>query len=114
MTRFDDGPAAGKVLTLARHPLYLRAVLGADGTWDALDLLDDVPQPDDTIHAYRLSSSSSAHICYTEGRRRKGRWERLSRYEVVEPQPDDATLRDTDAWRAWCVAQVAPQEAPPP
>jgi hypothetical protein len=110
VTRFIDGPAEGALLMLQRTPLYLRATIrrtdaGKRG-FDALDQLDDTPAPDETIVAYRLASTDGTiHIDRTDPRtrRRVGSWHRLVTYAVVDPQPDDVTMRDITKWRAWCL-----------
>lgn len=123
MTRFLDGPAAGRVLMLRRSPLYLRAVRGPDGKWDALDQLGDVPGPGEAVVAYRrVGEAGALHIDSTEcvkvgnktKRRRVGRWYGVAEYRVVDQQPADDVLRDTEAWRAWCrERQAAGKEARP-
>lgn len=111
MTTFLDGPAKGVVLWLQRAPLYLRAVRKGEGTagkWDALDLLDDAPEPGETIFAYRLvGAHGMVHIDRTVKGRRVGSWHTTGEYRLVESQPGDATMRDRAAWRAWCEAEHA-------
>lgn len=107
MVKFLDGPAKGLTLQLRRAPLYLR-VTEADG-WDALDQLDDVPLGDETLTAYRrVGTAGTLHV---DGRDKKGRrwgaWYALAEYRVAEPQPSDAVMRETAAWRKWCAAQAA-------
>lgn len=110
MIRFADGPAQNTSLQLARCPLFLRVIRDAAGRWDVLDLLDDEPQPTETITVYRLrSSDGTCHVDFTEGGRRRGKWLRLATYALAAVQPDDATARDTAAWRKWCEQQ---QEQP--
>lgn len=73
MTSFAGGPAAGVSLLLRRAPLYLRAVTGPDGKWDALDLLDDAPAPNETVVAYRRVGTASAMMLdWTEKGKRRG------------------------------------------
>jgi hypothetical protein len=50
---FEDGPLGGLTLPLTRTPLYLRAVLDAEGNADALDQPGDRPAPGEAVHAYR-------------------------------------------------------------
>lgn len=108
MIRFKDGPASGLTLTLRRAPLYLRVVFNRKtDEWDALDQLDDVALPHELpIVAYRrVGAAGACFLDWTEkGRRRGGRFT-MATYEVVDPQPDDATARDTGAWRGWCYGQ---------
>lgn len=112
MTTKFNGPASGIRLTLRRAPLFLRLVLDAAGKWDALDQPDDEPGPSEEIHAYRkVSDDGGGFMDYTDRAtgRRKGFAFQSATYAFVDPQPDDATLRDTEKWRAWCLAQVAPK-----
>lgn len=107
MTTFQDGPAEGSHLCLARAPVFLRVVVNAAGAIDALDQLDDVAGEDEKIFAYRIvGGSGSVHV---DGRdksgKRFGRWYRYGDYKLVATQPDEATLRDNKAWAEWCLAQ---------
>lgn len=106
MITFADGPVAHAFLSLRRCPIYLRVVRGPDGEIDALDQLDDAPQLDEEIIVYRIVGAPS--VCFVDGTRngrRCGRREVMARYAVVAEQPDDATVRDTTAWRKWCYEQ---------
>ncbi len=109
MTRFTDGPAKGKTLLLARAPLFLRVVI-AGGKLDALDQLDDRPQGGERIYAYRRTGPATAlHIDFCRGRGRKGprsAWYRGGDYALVEPQPNEAVLRDTARWRGWATEEA--------
>lgn len=108
MTIFLDGPAVLVNLSLARSPVFLRVVQNAAGEFDALDQLDDVAADDEQIVAYRLAGVPSvAFIDYTSKGRRYGKQVRMAKYRVVAEQPDDTTMRDTAAWRDWCVVQQA-------
>jgi hypothetical protein len=104
---FDDGPAFGVTLSLARQPRYLRVT--SKGTeWDALDQLADTPEPGETVYAYaKHGQPFTAHVDF--GRRRRGEprsaWISIVRYRMVRFQPDEATMRDNEAWRAWCLRQ---------
>ena len=53
MTRFLDGPAAGKTLSLSYSPYYLRVVIDPNGAVDALDAPDDMPRAGEVVHLYR-------------------------------------------------------------
>lgn len=109
MTIFLDGPAANTFSTpllLKRAPHFLRAVQAPDGTWDALDQLDDTPKPEETVVAYvMVTGPRSVHIC-ARGKNNRSGWYQGGDNRVVEPQPTDAQLRDTTAWRAWVAEQV--------
>lgn len=98
---FVDGPAERQVLALARTPLYLRAVLQLDGTWDALDLLDDQVNLGDVVHVYRRGAKTG-HICF----RNPTRCDNWLDYHH-EPAIDPEGLDDNDAWRAAIEAHVS-------
>lgn len=110
MTRFLDGPAVDVVLALRRAPVFLRAVRDRESArvrdWDACDQLEDRPSPNETVVVYRrVSAPFRAHI--NRGRRHGGcMWVEAADYRVIDPQPDDATLRDNNAFRAWAWAQT--------
>ncbi len=105
-TTFVDGPAKGKHFQLSRSPILLRVVNVGDH-FDALDQLDDVASSNEHITAYRLVSAPG--VCFIDGRdpksgRRCGRRLSTGTYAVLPEQPEDATMRDNEAWRAWCGA----------
>lgn len=98
MTSFDNGPAKGQRLMLKRAPLFLR-VVEAGGKFDALDQLADEPEAGERLFAYRrVGEVGMCHIHRKGG----GGWFTIANYALVAQQPDDATMRDTTAWRAWC------------
>lgn len=104
MTKFLDGPAVGEGLMLKRAPLFLRAVKGPSGKWDALDQLTDTPSADETIVVYRLVNGPwTVHL--NMGRKGCG-WYQGGEYHVVAEQPSDAEMRTTAAWQTWCRAAV--------
>lgn len=106
MTKFLDGPAEGALLTIRRCPLYLRAVQGTDGKWDALDQLDDVAAPGETLVAYRrVGEAGVCLVDWTEGGRRRGGSFATGEYRVVEGQPDQKVMADNTLWRQWCQQQ---------
>lgn len=108
MSRFLDGPAVDVGLLLRRAPLYLRVVMDRGGTWDALDQLDDTPTDDEQVHVYRREGPATmVHVDFQRGRGKGPRsaWYQGGDYRHVAQQPDEATMRDTVAWRAWCQAQ---------
>lgn len=105
MIQFVDGPACGTALELRRAPIFLRVVIAADGSVDALDQLDDVPQPRETIHVYRLRGSVFRGIACSRGRGGRGCQHFLAaRYVLHDSQPGEA-VRDNAAWRAWASGQ---------
>lgn len=103
MTRFLDGPAAGKTMQLRRAPLLLRVVEGPDG-FDALDLLEDEPLPEERIWVYRLVAHEGfTHVHTGNGlpREHLGRWLAIAEYRLASEQPDEQVLRHTSSWRRW-------------
>lgn len=103
MISFQDGPAAGQVLELARSPLLLRIVVDPAGQVDALDQLMDTPGPAELVHVYvKAEDLGSVHIDYTDRQgRRRGKTIQAATYRYYEQQPDGATVRDNLAWRKW-------------
>lgn len=107
MIRFLDGPAAGVALNVRRAPQYLRVVRDGQGTWDALDQLDDKPAVGETIFAYRMASfDGSAHYCGRDANgKRFGRTEAYAAYTYIDPQPEPLWLSNNTHWQAWAIAQ---------
>lgn len=106
MTKFVDGPAAGALVFLRRAPLFLRAVKGSVGDWDALDQVDDKPHADETIVAYRRRGDVfTAHVQRVVDGRRCGGWYQGGEYFVVSTQPPDAVMRDNAEWRKWAESE---------
>lgn len=98
-TLFVDGPAAGTRLELRRAPYFLRVVINCAGDVDALDQLDDEPEPDEAIHVYYQSANHGSGIACTRG---KGcRTFNISEYKLNAAQPTDEQARDAELWRAW-------------
>ena len=115
MTRFNKGPADGKMLELLRMPmpLFLRVTKTADGTIDALDKLDDAPAKDEELFVYvKSESQGTVHL---DGRdkhgKRFGKWMECCTYTLHERQPDDSTMRDQEKWAAWCKAEYEAMKA---
>jgi len=111
MIRFLDGPAAilPHGLLLRRAPTFLRVVVGPH-EWNALDLLTDTPEHNETIYAYQLVGKSGwVHLDYTDRitRRRKGVTYPTGDYRLCDPQPDEATMRDNSLWQAWAIDAMA-------
>jgi hypothetical protein len=101
---FREGPAHAKVLTLQRAPEYLRVVQGPDGI-DALDMLEDTPADDETVHVYRRVGDPSVAFVCGRGRGRVSGRVMMAEY-VWMPEVDGEPLRDTEAWRAWAQARA--------
>lgn len=103
MTTFENGPAHDAKLMLRRSPYFLRVTY--DGNkYDALDQLDDTPNPDETIYLYRITGLPG--WCHVRAEKGGGGTYSMGTYAYVSPQPDDAILRDTEAWRKWVAEQV--------
>lgn len=108
MTQLLGGPANGTTLMLKRAPLFLRVVRNARGDVDALDQLDDEPQPDEQIIVYRREGEvGNVHIHSARGR---GGWYTTAQYRAVDQQPEDADVRETQPWRNWCTDQPSEGE----
>jgi hypothetical protein len=109
---FADGPAEGVSLELQRAPRFMRVVVGSgmDGQWDALDQIDDSPEPDELIHVYvKQPGEGMLHLDMVnkKTRRREGRSYITVSYELSADQPDDATARNKERWQAWCREKAA-------
>lgn len=106
---FLDGPAKDCGVRLNRAPIYLRMVRDRrTGAWDGLDKLDDFARTAEEIFAYKqvaYHGSGSWDGIDPKTRRRTGGRLHLCDYAVIEPQPDDATMRNNAAWRAWAQEQ---------
>lgn len=103
MTTFEDGPAKGQTLSLARAPLFLRVVHDNAATsqhgWDALDQAEDSPRERESIHVYLLAHRPG-HVHINRGRKGSG-WYAIASYRLYAQQPDDATMRDSGRWSVW-------------
>lgn len=107
MTRFLDGPAGGRVLSLRRAPHFLRVTRDKiTGELDALDQLQDQPRASEELICYVLASRPVSVFI------RPGGLRMLANYQVRLPQPTDADMRATPAWRAWCEANRPPEMSP--
>lgn len=101
-TTFLDGPASGQRMMLRRAPVFLR-VTQRHGKFDALDQLDDTPEPGEAIRVYILTAAPTAmHILIRGKNKSAGGWYFSGVYRLAGEQPDDAVLRDNHRWRAWC------------
>jgi hypothetical protein len=96
-----DGPAEGSYM-VGRAPLYLRAVVAADGTKDVLDQLGDTPRPGETVHVYRrVTAVSMVHL--NRGRHGSGFYASASYRHL--PAVDGEAFRSNAAWVVWCHEQ---------
>lgn len=109
MTRFLDGPAAGRTLWLRRAPLFLRFVMGPTGGGDALDMPEDIASDDETMTVYeRVTPPRYTHVRMSGSRHgsRSGVYYGAD-YRLVKQPPDDRTARSNSAWREWSNAKAA-------
>lgn len=108
-------PLFSGVLTLKRVPKYLRftcgGLTGCSRSWDALDQLDDTPQPHERIFAAVRKGQGSVHLDRIVKGKRVGEWYTTADYELIDPQPSDETMRSTELWHAWCLDHAANQPA---
>lgn len=100
---FEGGPAHAKALALERCPIFLRAVVGSDGTVDALDMPDDIVRDGESVSVYILKAEPS--VAFVDGRDKQGRrigWrETMARYAWLSEEVEAAILRDNARWQAW-------------
>lgn len=104
--RFYPGPKVKAVyLTLQRAPIFLRLVVDATGTVDALDQPDDSPKPDEKIYTFvRVGDFGTVHVDRTVEGRRVGEWYKSAEYTCHSEQPPDEVMRDTGRWQEWTKA----------
>jgi hypothetical protein len=123
-TCFIDGPAEGVKLSLSRAPKYLRVVMKniicgrGVSKWDALDKLDDKPDPNETIYAYCMTKTGITGRGFVDGRdpktgKRWGHSFESANYEFVPDQPPDEVLRDNVKWAEWVHATHAQKSTAP-
>jgi hypothetical protein len=101
---FIDGAAAGSRLDLRRAPIFLRVVIDREsGAADALDQPDDVCKDTETPYAYYRTTEAQEGVLCSRG---KGcqRFVNAEYWSYPTP-PDEATLRNNDAWRDWAIEE---------
>lgn len=108
MMRLVDGPAAGETLAIRRAPILLRVAKNTlarnkERVWDALNDLEDVAKPHETLHLYMLMAKPQMVHLKMANRRASGFYA-MGFYKFLPEQPDDATMRDNAKWSAWCDA----------
>lgn len=106
MIRILDGPAAGAELPLRRAPIFLRVVVNRkNNRIDGLDQLDDTPRPNEDVFVYRAIEGTLFNL--PDGTFICGRGGAMAAAagDYVHVEMDGNTLRDTGAWRAWCLSQ---------
>ena len=93
------------ILSLKRTPVYLRfvckGITGCSRNWDALDQLDDKPEPGEFIIVGRLGKRGSMHLDRVVNGRRVGEWYQTADYDPVDDQPPQDVLSDNAKWREW-------------
>lgn len=113
MTKFTDGPAAGKVLALRRAPFFLRVVQSiTHGEVDALDQLTDQPRPSESIYVYRQTKNSGGAFICSRGSKEKraaSGYMPIVEYSLNVEQPSDEVLRDNAKWQEWVFSQPEAQ-----
>lgn len=115
MVEFLDGPAAGQVLALRSAPEFLRVVRSSlrtgEDQWDALDQPGDTPKRGETLYAYRRVGKVQWMHLRCSPKSASG-WYAMAKYQVIEPQPDAATMRFNGLWSLWVKANTeAPKDA---
>ena len=105
-TTFLDGPAQGTRLSLQRAPIFLRVVIDADGTVDALDQLSDQPTATEKISVYHLAGEPSHFIACSRGKGGGCRRGVIAEYRLHPEQPTDEEARDFEKWAAWVANQA--------
>lgn len=98
-------------LSLRRAPKYLRFTCRGHSScsrnWDALDQLDDEPEPGEELIAAVLKSRGSIHLDRVVKGRRVGEWHETAEYEPCAKQPSQKVMRDRKSWHEWCLEQEA-------
>lgn len=91
---------------LERAPLFLRFVRNTRGEWDALDLQDDLPEPDEEITVgKREPGFGRIHVDRIVRGKRVGSNFETATYQPIAGPPLDV-LRDNARWREWCYVQA--------
>ena len=104
MLVLKDGPGEGTYQG-ARAPLFLRAVVHADGKTDVLDQPGDAPADDETVHVYELMGSPGvALLCGRGVSRTVITAEYRYRADVVAN-----LLRESIPWQTWAVCEAREQ-----
>lgn len=104
--RLLDGPAEGSYMT-RRSPMFLRAIVNAEGKGDVLNELTDTPANTEKVSVYRLASEPGVVHLHMRG---KGTGFYLTGDYRHLPDIDGEQLRDTDKWREWCKSQLGKEE----
>lgn len=114
MIEFMDGPAEGVTLQLRRMPILLRVTRKPSrckAEWDALDQLEDQPDPAEEIFVYRRRDDlpqSKYHLLRSP--RKLSGWYWSGTYSLFLPQPADDQVRTTAAWQEWANAHFQQEQ----
>lgn len=106
VTKFLDGPAQGKHLSLSCAPELLRVVQNTrTNEFDALDKKSDEPTSYETVFVYKLKESNGG--CFVDGRdpktgKRFLHFSTFASYELYEDQPPKSVTDDNQLWASYC------------
>ncbi len=101
MIELKGGVCEGTYM-VKRAPIYLRAVIDNEGKRDVLDLLEDTPKENESVHIYRLEGEAGVvHLNFGGG---KGGWYALGNYHHM-PNIEGEFLRSNNEWQKWALAQ---------
>lgn len=96
------GVPVGPSLHLQRDPALLRFVSSRfPDSLDALDQLDDTPKDGETVYTARLVKRGRVHLHCARGSKLPSGWYQTAEYELIDPQPEQAVMRDRDSWEKW-------------
>jgi hypothetical protein len=111
VSRFLDGPAAGQTLMNARAPHFLRVITAEPGhgpTLDCLDQLYDVAEPHELVHVYELVPGTYHGVALVRLGRPATCIDMATGDYRHRADVDGESVRDNEAWRAWCLHQPRP------
>ena len=109
MLTLRDGPAKGTYM-VKRAPIWLRAVVDADGKADVLDQLTDTPSASESVYVYQIVGEVG-HVHLSMANRKQSGFYVVASYEYL-PDVDGETLRQNAEWRAWCAIESNTLRAP--
>lgn len=110
MSRILDGPVGPVTLANGRAPIFLRVTIDDDGTVDVLDQLEDTPKATERIHVYEQVPGTHHGVALVMMARPRRCVSMADGDYRHRPDVDGETVRETDAWRAWCHAEAIRQE----
>jgi len=100
MLNLLDGPVKG-IYYCKRAPVFLRAVIDANGDKDCLDQINDEPKPTEKVYIYKLQGEPGQIHLY--GTKIRGFYA-MGDYEHL-PDVDGEKLRDNHLWQEWAISQ---------